>query len=381
MNSLTRIPVPEKTSIKCPYCQSSYIKKEGKRKSKFQILQKYFCKDCSKNFADKKLEHKSYPSKIVLNAISYYNLGYTQTETSTLISQKYKVKVPQRTISEWLNQYKEICTFNKLRDKAIKLYNPKDIIFKKSLQHQQVYLFQYHKAKLYLLFNDVQYNNQFKSNSKFYEPIKNYLEKIPTEQFPHHIFKSFEAKVKEGIIKLRNPDFIDKVSDDKANEQRSSQLKLKTLPFIKLQKNNLANKLAKLALTLAKTNKERHKSIQDFMLINDSSTVAVEVPVYLTKYDVNYFKNKFILNLEEYQTPITGHIDVLQVRNGLVHILDYKPDLYLKQVQEQAIKQLTIYALALASRTKLALTDLKCAFFDENSYYEFFPFHTVNPRI
>lgn len=34
-------------------------------------------------------------------------------------------------------------------------------------------------------------------------------------------------------------------------------------------------------------------------------------------------------------------------------------------------------ALALASRTKLAVKDFKCAWFDSNNYYEFFPLHAV----
>jgi ATP-dependent exoDNAse (exonuclease V) beta subunit len=83
------------------------------------------------------------------------------------------------------------------------------------------------------------------------------------------------------------------------------------------------------------------------------------------------------LNIGGYETPITGHIDILQIRNGLIHILDYKPDAHRKEIQEQAIQQLTIYALALASRTKLDLASLKCAFFDENNYFEFFPLHAV----
>lgn len=363
----------------CQICKKEAIK-FGNRKNKNQIIQRYKCNFCNKIFTLQRIKHKTYPIKTILKAISLYNIGYKLNQVSNLLKPINKKQIPISTISSWLKQYKEICTFNKSRPTAIKLYPQKNMLFKKPLQHQQVYLFQYHKAKLYLLFHDIKYNNQFKSNSKFYEPIKNYLEKIPTDNFSHHIFKSFETKVKEGIInlkvKLKNPDILNSTT----NEQRSSQIKLKTLPFIKLQKNNLANKLAKLALNLATSNKQRHQSIQDFMLINDSSTVAVEVPVYLTKYDVNYFKNKFVLNLENCQTPITGHIDILQVRNGLVHILDYKPDAYSRQTQVQAIKQLTIYALALASRTKLALTDIKCAFFDENNYYEFFPFHAVNPR-
>jgi len=37
------------------------------------------------------------------------------------------------------------------------------------------------------------------------------------------------------------------------------------------------------------------------------------------------------------------------------------------------IAQLTIYALALAHRTGLKLFDIKCAWFNENEYCEFFP--------
>jgi len=34
----------------------------------------------------------------------------------------------------------------------------------------------------------------------------------------------------------------------------------------------------------------------------------------------------------------------------------------------------------LASRTKLALKDFKCAWFDQDNYYEFFPLHAVYKR-
>ncbi|MEM5802284.1 MAG: PD-(D/E)XK nuclease family protein [Candidatus Aenigmatarchaeota archaeon] len=86
--------------------------------------------------------------------------------------------------------------------------------------------------------------------------------------------------------------------------------------------------------------------------------IAYEVPVHLTKDGIKYFISKnFTFDFENYRTPITGHIDILQIRNGLIHILDYKP--YAKKVN--AINQLTIYALALINRTKLAVKDFKCA--------------------
>jgi N-acetylglutamate synthase-like GNAT family acetyltransferase len=80
-----------------------------------------------------------------------------------------------------------------------------------------------------------------------------------------------------------------------------------------LEKQSLANKLAELGLMLARTNKERHLCIQDFMLINDSVTIATEVPVYLTNDDIKYFKNRgFTFDFENYRTPIT---DILTFYN------------------------------------------------------------------
>ena len=67
---------------------------------------------------------------------------------------------------------------------------------------------------------------------------------------------------------------------------------------------------------------------------------------------------------------ITGHIDFLQVRNGAVHILDYKPDAR----TNRPIAQLTIYALALTRLVPgFILFDIKCGWFNEKKYCEFFP--------
>ena len=146
------------------------------------------------------------------------------------------------------------------------------------------------------------------------------------------------------------------------------------MPIIKTEKQNQANQLAQIALKTANDNKQRHQSIQNFMLINDSTTIATEIPVYLTNDDIEYFRARnFSINLQDYRTPIIGHIDLLQLRNGSISILDYKPN----ADKAEAVEQLTLYALALASRTKLALKDFKCAWFDESNYFEFFPLHAV----
>ena len=46
---------------------------------------------------------------------------------------------------------------------------------------------------------------------------------------------------------------------------------------------------------------------------------------YLTKDDLGYYRSRGF-ELEFDSDVITGHIDFLQIRNGNIHILDYKPD-------------------------------------------------------
>lgn len=124
---------------------------------------------------------------------------------------------------------------------------------------------------------------------------------------------------------------------------------------------------------------KRHETIQDFMLTNDTATIAVEVPVYLTDRDLDHYRETLGFSVPFRLGPgetLTGHIDLLQFRNGKVYILDYKPD----AKHDKPIEQLMVYALALARRTGLRLLDLMCAWFDDEHYYEFAPLPVVHKR-
>ena len=339
--------------IACPYCNSKDIKKAGKRKDRFGNIQKYLCKDCNRYFSEDRLKFTQFPAKIVLNAISLYNLGYSQEKVSQLIANRYKIQPPRNTISQWINKYSIPCTYYTLRKQALKLYRPKNIILDEKLQHKQVYNFKLHKAKIVLL-----EKKKVLPEEKL-KALKTYLENVPANKtgaipFPHHIFTIAPNNTQQ--------------------ESRASKLSMRLFKITQKTKHNYANKLAGLGLKLAPDNKARHQAVQDFMLINDSTTVATEVPVYLTDSDIAYFKNKgFGFSFEACKTPITGHIDILQIRNGLIYILDYKPEAH----KINPIKQLTIYALALAARTKIPVKDFKCAWFDDRNYYEFFPLKAV----
>jgi ATP-dependent exoDNAse (exonuclease V) beta subunit len=101
------------------------------------------------------------------------------------------------------------------------------------------------------------------------------------------------------------------------------------------------------------------------MLANDSVTVAVEVPIWLTRPYIAALERHHGIRLLPEGAPtdqtITGHIDFLQVRNGAVYILDYKPDAR----TNRPFAQLTIYALALTRLAGLRLFDIKCAWFNQ----------------
>ncbi len=140
------------------------------------------------------------------------------------------------------------------------------------------------------------------------------------------------------------------------------------------RKENIATSTAALIIPAVGNNKLRHETLQNFLLANDSTTLAVEVPIWLTEEEIVVLESKYHIELAprigDNPRSITGHIDFLQVRNDAVHILDYKPDAH----TNKPIAQLAIYALALTIRVPgLKLFDIKCAWFNENEYIEFFP--------
>jgi len=124
---------------------------------------------------------------------------------------------------------------------------------------------------------------------------------------------------------------------------------------------------------MAKNNRERHEVVQDFMLTNDTATLACEVPVYLypdEAAEFGFLKNSGVDSRE----GITGHIDLIQIRFGYIHLLDFKP---MAAKKKYAMAQLLVYTLALSARTGIWLRNFICGWFDEKDYFEFRPADVV----
>lgn len=339
----------------CPYCESKNFVKRGMRKNRYQSVQLYLCRnpECGKTFTAQDIKGKHFPLNVVIEGMSYYNLGCTFEESCAILRKKFGVNPGPATLSAWVDEYKMLCRFERLRPYAVKMYRPKDMVEVVTMAHRQLYRFRYHRAKTRLMLEEFGNRNLRR--------LKEYLDAVSSET-PHQYFQDGE----------------------RMSEVRS---KFDTADMIVKSKTNFANRLAAFVLQAVADNKARHEALQRFFLANDSVTVATEVPVYIRREDVAHMENvlqfkisdnglvRFKGRNQDEQIPrlLTGHIDLVQIRNGQVHILDYKPG----AAKERPIEQLTWYALALSRLTGLRLFEFTCAWFDEKDYYQFFPLHVV----
>ncbi len=356
------------TKTVCPYCNSENFVKRGVRKKKHEAVQLYLCRntECGRTFTAERVKGKRFPLKVIVEGMSYYNLGCTLEQTCRILEQKFsgvaKSGFPGKsdfatptpaTLSAWVQEYAPLCRFERMRPYAVKLCKPQEMVEVVSMAHRQLYRFRYHRAKMLLSLEEF-------GNRRFGR-LKEYLDAVSSET-PHQYFADGE-RMSEIRSKFDKADMIVK------------------------GKHNYANDLAEFVLRSVDENKGRHEALQRFMIANDSVTVATEVPVYIRREDVEHMENelKFKItddgcvelkgdkNPKRFPKLLTGHIDFVQVRNRMVHILDYKPN----AAKEKPIEQLTWYALALSRLTGLRLFEFKCAWFDDTDYFEFYPLHVV----
>ncbi len=328
---------------RCIYCDRLGVTRQGKRYKKMEVVQLWYCPHCDSVFTPQRAKGKTYPLKVILESLILYYRGETRATTGKRIRARFGVDVPPRTLSSWLAEYRDLTTYAKLRQQGTKEYRPYRIIRSVRLHHQQVYQYRVHQAKLDLIL-DTPRHRKLTAMGRYL------LEMVDT--CPHHLFQS-DARASQGKANF-NLDAVE----------------------IRSKRNN-ACRIANLVLQTVTHNRRRHDELQHFMLTVDSVTVAVEVPIFLDTDDLAHLKDTLGFDIPlDPDTPLTGHIDILQIRNGAIHIVDYKPGAR----REKPIVQLMVYALALSRRTGLKLFDFVCAWFDENHYYEFYPLHVVHKR-
>jgi len=324
----------------CPYCEGTRVIRKGRRRNKFGDVQLYYYHHCERKFSPLLTRHRTFPVRIILDALTLYSRLYTVQDAADTVSERYGLRVSRQNVANWRAAFSDYLAFSHWRAKAEGRFTRHNLITETRLLHGLVYIYKYHRAKTALILENRRRTGAF-------APLRDYLEAVPSS-CPHELFRARNdrASARKGGFDL----------DGVAITPRH---------------DNVAVRTARLVLQAIANNKRRHEVLQDFMLANDSATVAVEVPVILTADDLAFFAGKGLhipLTLPRGDI-ITGHIDIVQLRYGLIHILDYKPGAR----RDKPVEQLMIYALALSRATGIDLYHFKCAWFDDRDYFEFYP--------
>ena len=306
------------TLKKCPDCKTEKdVIKNGLRETTKGTIQRYYCKSCGTSFSDSKTPRTEYPENVILYTLQQYNRGYPVKLAKKRTGRKYQYSPPLSTIYTWIKRYRDKLTFLKLR----KEYNidPDNLTTTHNFQHQQIYPFTYHHLKLNI-------------HSKNRSELRRYINWIE-RSLPRKMF-------------LSGP--------------RCSSLNVDYNLEAK-EKDNLTTELTQLAFNSQPKNSDKspHETVEDFFLINDSTTVCTELPVFINPKE---FEEE---NIDE---PITGHIDLVQIRYDNLYILDYKPNL---NRPERHASQLQLYKKAIQERTSIPKDKIYTAVFNKHNYYKF----------
>jgi transposase-like protein len=221
------------TKTACPYCDSTDFVKRGTRQKKHESVQLYLCRaeDCGRTFTAERVKGKRFPLNVILDGISYYNLGLSLEQTCGILKQKFSsdkniIAPTPATLASWVEEYKPICRFERMRPYAIKLFPPQKMIEVTTMAHRQLYRFRYHRAKTLLSMEE------FK-NRRFGR-LKEYLDNVSAET-PHQYFQDGE-RMSEIRTKFDKTDMIVR------------------------SKSNFANKIAEFVLRSVPNNQERMPS-------------------------------------------------------------------------------------------------------------------------
>lgn len=193
-----------------------------------------------------------------------------------------------------------------------------------SFAHGWFYHYRHHVPKTHLLCKDN------------YSSLGQYIERMHT-QCPHDYFQ---------------------------NGPRSSKLRLQLPACLHHVQGHEVSTLAKLGHEAIERG-TAHTKVQLFMLERDEKTIAVEVPLWLSKDELKGYEQIFQSTL-----PLTGHIDVLRIEEDRIWVWDYKPN---AQKEKYAATQVYFYALMLSLRTGIPLESIYCGYFDEKDSYMFRP--------
>ncbi len=84
----------------CLACGSKRITKKGKRRTRHEDRQRHRCDACG-HFFVREITKSQYPVRLVMEALSHYNLGYPSAATLRYLRRRFRIEVPEKTFRSW----------------------------------------------------------------------------------------------------------------------------------------------------------------------------------------------------------------------------------------------------------------------------------------
>lgn len=296
----------------CPSCGGHQFTKAGSRRLKSgEKRQLYRCVDCNKRFSSRNRTGKNTDPRAILKAVELVCLGHGYEEVLLTLKREYGVTRSKSALSRWISDLP--LPWLEIRD-GFSIDGP--LVRSRLFTHAGLrYLYRVHQGKLRF--------------AKRYTGLVRYLDRLPS--------------------------FLDATLFDRA--LHCSALQRYANPGLRHCRDITLTRMAGAAVALAPTARQRHATLQSYFLHGDRATFATEVPVYMRDPELGL---------------VAGHIDALQIYPDKLLLLDYKPRAAAEK-PEKVVTQLTLYALALAKRADLPLSEMQCAYFDEHDAYFFDP--------
>src|SRR5262249_2453087 len=150
------------------------------------------------------LHNKTYPLRMILGALSDYDLGYSLDDTAIRLRKKSGRHVSPSTIAAWLREYQQHCSYRRLRAKGLRRFSPEQTLRSIKLYHRQVYGYAYHRPKLEFV-RDGRLDEKHTGDTRF-AALADCLESIATT-CPHDLFRREDEP--KARASQAHPEFAD----------------------------------------------------------------------------------------------------------------------------------------------------------------------------
>ncbi|HLD19511.1 MAG TPA: DDE-type integrase/transposase/recombinase, partial [Candidatus Nanoarchaeia archaeon] len=92
----------------CQFCDSANIRKDGIRKNKIRVVQRFKCLDCKKRFVCEPIKFLKCDTKIICLVMDLYYKGLSLRDVKDTLQQFYGFDIHHETIRRWIRKFSRI---------------------------------------------------------------------------------------------------------------------------------------------------------------------------------------------------------------------------------------------------------------------------------